>query len=144
MSIRFVNGCRYCVDERLSYHLMPSCSSGSAGWRLGRPTDLLSGDCGCIGHPHTVVTLTRRQQLPGDAGNLVGERHRRELRRLACQQPLQPGCRMAAGAVAPVAPGYMADATHCFTGAFITAGIVLIVGIPAYVFLLGRLDSIPE
>src|SRR5580698_1284991 len=79
-----------------SYHLISSCSSGSADWRLSRPADLLSGDCGCIEHPRTVVTLARRQQLPGDAGNLVGERHRRELRRLARQQRHEPGCRTAA------------------------------------------------
>ena len=48
------------------------------------------------------------------------------------------------GAVAPVTTGYIAGATHSFTGAFITAGAVLIVGILAYVFLLGRLDPIPE
>lgn len=46
------------------------------------------------------------------------------------------------GVVAPVTTGYIVGATHSFTGAFLTAGIVLIVGIIAYVFLLGPLDPI--
>lgn len=46
------------------------------------------------------------------------------------------------GVVAPVTTGYIVGATHSFTGAFLTAGVVLIVGIIAYVFLLGRLDPI--
>jgi hypothetical protein len=74
-----------CLAPRIdrSYHLISSCSSGSTGWRASRPADLLSGGCGCSKQPRSVVTLTRRQQLPGDAGNLVGERYRRQLRRLA-------------------------------------------------------------
>ena len=48
------------------------------------------------------------------------------------------------GAVAPIATGYIVGATHSFTGAFITAGAVLIVGILAYVFILGSLDPIPD
>jgi len=46
--------------------------------------------------------------------------------------------------VAPITTGYIAGATHSFTGAFMTAGVILIVGILAYVFLLGKLDPIPE
>src|SRR5450756_1860099 len=61
---------------------------------LCRPADLLSGECRW--HPRAVVTLARRHQLPGDAGDLVGERHRREFRRLALHQGDQPGRRMAA------------------------------------------------
>jgi dipeptide/tripeptide permease len=45
------------------------------------------------------------------------------------------------GVVAPVTTGYIVGATHSFTGAFLTAGVVLIVGIIAYVFLLG--DFVP-
>ncbi len=48
------------------------------------------------------------------------------------------------GAVAPVTTGYIVGATQSFTGAFLTAGIVLVVGIIAYVFLLGRLDPIAD
>jgi dipeptide/tripeptide permease len=48
------------------------------------------------------------------------------------------------GAVAPVTTGYIVGATKSFTGAFLTAGVVLIVGIIAYVFLLGRLDPIAD
>ena len=48
------------------------------------------------------------------------------------------------GVVAPVTTGYIVGATHSFSGAFITAGVVLIVGILAYVFLLGELDPIPD
>src|SRR5580698_937389 len=104
-----------------SYHLISSCSSGSADWRLSRPADLLSGDCGCIEHPRTVVTLARRQQLPGDAGNLVGERHRRELRRLARQQRHEPGCRTAAALLRLLDDGgssrYQHAAQHLISGA---------------------------
>jgi ACS family D-galactonate transporter-like MFS transporter len=48
------------------------------------------------------------------------------------------------GAVAPITTGYIVGATHSFTGAFMTAGVVLIVGILAYVFLLGSLDPIAD
>jgi MFS transporter, ACS family, D-galactonate transporter len=48
------------------------------------------------------------------------------------------------GAVAPITTGYIAGATHSFTGAFMAAGVVLIVGILAYIFLLGKLDPIPD
>ena len=48
------------------------------------------------------------------------------------------------GVVAPVTTGYIVGLTHSFTGAFMTAGVVLIVGIVAYVFLLGKLDPIPD
>ena len=81
-----------CLAPRIdrSYHLIYSCSSGSAGRRHHQPADLLS-DGGCIKHPPTIVTLARRQQLPGDAGNLVGERDRCKLGRFARQQRHQPG-----------------------------------------------------
>ena len=47
------------------------------------------------------------------------------------------------GAVAPIATGYIVGATHSFTDAFITAGVVLVIGILSYVFLLGKLTPIP-
>ena len=48
------------------------------------------------------------------------------------------------GAVAPITTGYIVGATHSFTGAFVTAGVVLIVGILSYVFVLGKLTPIPD
>ena len=48
------------------------------------------------------------------------------------------------GVLAPVTTGYIVGATHSFAGAFLTAGVVLIIGILAYVFLLGRLDAIAD
>src|SRR5258706_11796705 len=75
------------------------CSSLAApaqpGRRIRRPADLLSGDSRCARHPRAVVTFARRHQLPGDAGNLVGERHGREFWRLALQHGKQPRRRTA-------------------------------------------------
>jgi len=48
------------------------------------------------------------------------------------------------GAVAPIATGYIVGVTNSFSGAFLVAGLALIVGIFAYVFLLGRIEPIPE
>ncbi len=48
------------------------------------------------------------------------------------------------GAAAPIATGYIVAMTHSFTGAFLAAGIMLIIGIVAYVFILGRLDPIAD
>ena len=48
------------------------------------------------------------------------------------------------GVVAPVTTGYIVGATHSFTGAFLIAGVVLVVGIIAYVILLGRLAPIAD
>jgi sugar phosphate permease len=48
------------------------------------------------------------------------------------------------GVVAPLATGYIVGATGSFVGAFLTAGIVLAVGIIAYVFILGRLEPIAD
>src|SRR5882757_7484945 len=50
--------------------------------RTRRPADLSSGECGYTRHPRAVVTFTCHHQLPGDAGNLVGERYSGKLRRL--------------------------------------------------------------
>jgi hypothetical protein len=41
------------------------------------------------------------------------------------------------GVVAPVTTGYIVGATGSFAGAFLAAGIVLVIGIVAYVFILG-------
>ncbi|HXZ15846.1 MAG TPA: MFS transporter [Roseiarcus sp.] len=48
------------------------------------------------------------------------------------------------GAVAPAATGFMVGATNSFASAFLVAGVVLIVGIVSYVFVLGRIEPIPE
>ena len=48
------------------------------------------------------------------------------------------------GAVAPITTGYIVGATHSFTGAFLAAGVVLVVGILSYVFVLGSLTPIPD
>jgi sugar phosphate permease len=48
------------------------------------------------------------------------------------------------GVVAPVTTGYIVGVTGSFVGAFLTAGIVLIIGIVAYVFILGRLEPIAD
>ena len=44
-----------------------------------------------------------------------------------------------AAITAPVATGYLHASTHSFTPAFEVAGLVLLIGIASYVFLLGRL-----
>ena len=48
------------------------------------------------------------------------------------------------GAVAPAATGFMVGATNSFASAFLVAGVVLLVGIVSYVFVLGRIEPIPE
>jgi MFS transporter, ACS family, D-galactonate transporter len=48
------------------------------------------------------------------------------------------------GVVAPVTTGYIVGATQPFTGAFLVAGVVLVVGIVAYVFILGRREPIAD
>ncbi len=46
--------------------------------------------------------------------------------------------------VAPIATGAIVTATGSFEGAFLVAGLVLLVGILSYVFVLGRLEPLPE
>lgn len=45
---------------------------------------------------------------------------------------------------APIATGYIADITHSYFWAFGAAAIFLAVGVAAYLFLLGRIEPIPE
>jgi MFS transporter, ACS family, D-galactonate transporter len=45
---------------------------------------------------------------------------------------------------APIVTGYIVAATHSFAAAFVTAAIILMLGIFGYVFLLGRIEAIPE
>jgi sugar phosphate permease len=47
------------------------------------------------------------------------------------------------GAVAPIVTGYVVGSTQSFTNAFIVAGIVLLVGMASFVFLLGRIEPLP-
>jgi MFS family permease len=46
--------------------------------------------------------------------------------------------------VAPIVTGYVVSATHSFRGAFIAAAVFLVIGIMGYIFLLGRIEPIPE
>jgi MFS family permease len=48
------------------------------------------------------------------------------------------------GVAAPIVTGYIVAATASFSAAFIAAAIVLVIGIAAYIFMLGRIDPIPE
>jgi ACS family D-galactonate transporter-like MFS transporter len=48
------------------------------------------------------------------------------------------------GAVAPLATGFIVGVTGSFNGAFLVAGLALLVGIFAYVVLLGRIEPIPD
>jgi MFS family permease len=48
------------------------------------------------------------------------------------------------GAVAPVITGVIVGRTHSFTNAFLVAGVVLLIGVAAFVFLLGRIEPVPE
>jgi MFS transporter, ACS family, D-galactonate transporter len=48
------------------------------------------------------------------------------------------------GVVAPIVTGYVLGATRSFTATFLVAGIVLLAGVAAFVFLLGRIEPLPE
>ena len=45
---------------------------------------------------------------------------------------------------APIITGYIVSATHSFASAFITAAVILFLGIFGYAFLLGRIEPIPD
>jgi MFS family permease len=53
-------------------------------------------------------------------------------------------CNQLAGIAAPIVTGYVVQWTHSFFWAFAFAGIFLFIGIAGYVFLLGRMEPIPE
>lgn len=53
-------------------------------------------------------------------------------------------CNNLMGIAAPVITGFIVGLTHSFAGAFLVAGIVLVVGIFSYVVVLGRIEPIPE
>ena len=48
------------------------------------------------------------------------------------------------GAVAPIVTGYIVGSTQSFSNAFMVAGVVLIIGMIAFVFLLGKIENLPE
>jgi MFS transporter, ACS family, D-galactonate transporter len=48
------------------------------------------------------------------------------------------------GVVAPIVTGYVLSATRSFANAFAVAGGVLIAGIMSFIFLLGRIEPLPE
>lgn len=48
------------------------------------------------------------------------------------------------GVAAPVITGFIVGLTHSFAGAFLVAGLVLIVGIFSYLVVLGRIEPIPD
>jgi MFS transporter, ACS family, D-galactonate transporter len=48
------------------------------------------------------------------------------------------------GAVAPIVTGFIVGVRGSFSGAFLVAGIALVIGIVAYVVLLGRIEPIPD
>jgi MFS transporter, ACS family, D-galactonate transporter len=49
-----------------------------------------------------------------------------------------------AGIAAPIVTGYIRQGTNSFSGAFVAAAVFLVIGICGYVFLLGRIEAIPE
>jgi MFS family permease len=49
-----------------------------------------------------------------------------------------------AGIFAPIATGYFAGPTNSFSRAFAAAAVILLLGIVAYVLLLGKIESVPE
>jgi MFS family permease len=53
-------------------------------------------------------------------------------------------CNQLAGIAAPIVTGYIVHATRSFSDAFIGATAFLILGIAGYVFLLGRIEAIPD
>jgi MFS transporter, ACS family, D-galactonate transporter len=48
------------------------------------------------------------------------------------------------GVAAPIVTGYVLSDTHSFSGAFLIAAIVLVIGVASFVLLLGRIEPLPE
>jgi hypothetical protein len=48
------------------------------------------------------------------------------------------------GAAAPIVTGFIVGATNSFTNAFFVAGVILVVGIVPFVFVLGKIEPIPD
>lgn len=53
-------------------------------------------------------------------------------------------CGQLAAISAPIVTGYIVSGTRSFAAAFVTATIILLLGIVGYVVLLGRIEPIPE
>jgi len=53
-------------------------------------------------------------------------------------------CGQIAAISAPIITGYIVSGTRSFAAAFVTATVILLLGIVGYVFLLGRIEPIPE
>lgn len=48
------------------------------------------------------------------------------------------------GAAAPIVTGYIVGATNSFSNAFLVAGVILVIGIFCFVFVLGKIEPIPD
>jgi MFS family permease len=48
------------------------------------------------------------------------------------------------GAAAPIVTGFIVGQTNSFANAFMVAGVILVVGIVSFVFLMGRIEPVPE
>jgi ACS family D-galactonate transporter-like MFS transporter len=48
------------------------------------------------------------------------------------------------GAAAPIVTGMIVGATSSFTNAFFVAGVILLIGIACFVFVLGKIEPIPD
>ncbi len=48
------------------------------------------------------------------------------------------------GVVSPIVTGFIVLETGSFSSAFIVAGVVLLVGIVSYIFVLGRIEPVPD
>jgi ACS family D-galactonate transporter-like MFS transporter len=48
------------------------------------------------------------------------------------------------GAAAPIVTGYIVGSTNSFSMAFMVAGVVLLIGMASFVFLLGPIEAIPD
>jgi MFS family permease len=49
-----------------------------------------------------------------------------------------------AAIAAPIVTGYVVQATHSYAWAFAAATVILLISIAAYIFLLGRMEPVPE
>jgi len=48
------------------------------------------------------------------------------------------------GVVAPIVTGFIVERTHSFVGVFLVAGLVLVAGVASFIFLLGRIQPLPD
>jgi ACS family D-galactonate transporter-like MFS transporter len=49
-----------------------------------------------------------------------------------------------AAIAAPIVTGYVVQSTHAYSWAFVVATAILLISIAAYIFLLGRMEPVPE